>query len=274
LTFTEGVVYIWCDWLLAICGQWSLNLLFIAQLELLFLFSPITPFWTAELIFKLEWYSILLSLALTFPTYFMPIFHYIPFISHTESIFSSWLRYGAAANAGIVSVFSLWEVLYLLYKICRHKQQTNNTLKLRMGPILRFAAIYVCIELIDITGVTVYILYYDLIFRFIAFEVLHLRVVLLVYVFLQLRNITFIKNEIFTISASTKKSKSIQLMPTMSSVGNVKRILSISFMQRTPGISSSIVNPLGKSEEEVTLEKSQLDIIQLASIKSQPKVLI
>jgi ABC-type xylose transport system permease subunit len=98
---------------------------------------------------------------------------------------------GSVIVAGMTSLLNVWETTYLLVKIYSYiSRSKKHNIQLRipkfteftMGLILILALDWFGIYLFNSNGVNV-IEY--------SFEVLHLRCILMVYIFVQLRDITF-----------------------------------------------------------------------------------
>jgi hypothetical protein len=219
------VVGVWINWALSLSGTWTLNLLFIAQLELLILFSPIVTYWTPHLINTLKWVSMLIQFVFCFPAYIFPVHSFNlgprPFILALHSVisFNQWQTNGTVTYVAILSLFSFWEVTYLMIKIYKHQKKENPaSMQLRAKEIMRFKVIYIAIELMDLFGLALYT-FRTSISILIAFEIFHLRVVLFVFIFLQLRTITFVKDKrrkkppVVVEKNSTHLPETIQMSP-------------------------------------------------------------
>jgi hypothetical protein len=64
---------IWTNWFLSMFGISTMIVYLIAQIELLFLFSPIAPYWAGKRAYCLQVAAIPFMLLLNFPTYTYPI---------------------------------------------------------------------------------------------------------------------------------------------------------------------------------------------------------
>jgi hypothetical protein len=96
------------------------------------------------------------------------------------------------------SLFNFCETTYLLAKIYRHLSFSKKiNIQLRIPVFVRFAFGSVVIVVLEWIGILVYLSdsYY---LQLYALEIVHLRVVIIVYVFLQLRFITFATDKVFT----------------------------------------------------------------------------
>jgi hypothetical protein len=99
--------------------------------------------------------------------------------------------------------------VYLLYKIYEHfAESQRRVVELRIPVIRRFVTTTIVLLALDWAGILLYFMQNQYL-QFYAFEVLHLRVLLMVYIFLQLRIITLVKDEIF----STLQNKPVPLQP-------------------------------------------------------------
>jgi hypothetical protein len=100
-----------------------------------------------------------------------------------------WYSNGTAAVAGSLSAIGLVVIVYLLYCMYQYKcSGQGNTQLLPLQKIARFFILSFGITLLDWTGIVLYQIG-DPFYIIVAFEILHLRVVLLVFRFTQLRSI-------------------------------------------------------------------------------------
>jgi uncharacterized membrane protein YbhN (UPF0104 family) len=106
-----------------------------------------------------------------------------------------WIVWGAALYAGCLSVVTFCETIYLLYKINRYfLKRPDSILQTRARNIKVFAGLSIAVILIDLVGISLYLTQDKTVFFFVV-EIMHLRVIMLVYEFLQLRDITLAKEK-------------------------------------------------------------------------------
>jgi hypothetical protein len=101
------------------------------------------------------------------------------------------MRMGSVILAASTSLFNTWETIYLLSKIFSFVSRSKkHNIQLKIPQFTRFTTGMVGILTLDWFGIylfnsnTMNSIEY-------SFEVLHLRCILMVYIFLQLRDITF-----------------------------------------------------------------------------------
>jgi hypothetical protein len=120
-------------------------------------------------------------------------------------------------------------------------------MELRVQQITRFKVIYIFIEIMDVFGLG---LYATRMFTLecIAFELFHLRIVLFVYIFMQLRTITLVKDQVGSILEPEIKLKKLTVHAEKNSI------------YCAPTINSFVGGRIIKSQErETTIEKYPTD---------------
>jgi hypothetical protein len=167
-----------------------------AKMELLFLFSPIAPYWTLRKVRILQCIDIGLHLVLNLPCYFYPLI--VSGNQGWQRMLHNWYYAGVAGHAAAVSVFCLWEIGYLVLKLYQHwKTRKNSQIAIRQAAMIQFVALYAVLVLIDWIGLYLYVLPSQRLMRTIALSLLGYRPLILVVVFNQLRSFTFTRDELF-----------------------------------------------------------------------------
>jgi cytochrome c biogenesis protein CcdA len=117
---------------------------------------------------------------------------------------------GTAIFAGFASFFSFCETVYLLYNIylyvSRSKKQKNQQ---RISQFQHFALSITGILILENLGIALFV-FGNALLKQISYEVFHLRCILMVFIFLQLRDITFGQER----TNSIKKKATVEKNPT------------------------------------------------------------
>jgi hypothetical protein len=193
----SGEMFIWNNWILSFLGMYVLTLFALCNMEILALFSPITPFWTRQRVKKLQIAEVCLHFLLHVPCYIYPLFISME-NSFLKRFLHSWYYAGVAGHAGIVSLFCTWQVVYLLLQIYHHlRSKRNQDIKIRVSGMMKFGIMYGFLVLLDWVGVYLYLRPDDVFYRTTALAFLAYRVMILVLVFNQLRSLTLTKDQLF-----------------------------------------------------------------------------
>jgi hypothetical protein len=205
--FQDFIVYLWSNYAFTIFGNMTALFFAITQIELLRVFSVIAPFWTSSKVSKLQWGTVVFHTIATAPSWVMAPAYWIH--TRTYLLLFRWISLGTTAFFGCLSLFIVVQTIYLLYKIYEHfAESQRRAIELRIPVIRKFVTTTILLLGLDWTGIYLYLLQNEY-FQFYAFEMLHIRVLLMVYIFLQLRIITLVKDEIF----STLQNKPVALEP-------------------------------------------------------------
>jgi hypothetical protein len=206
LYFRDSDTYIWSNWIVSFLGLYTLMLFVFAKMELLFLFSPIAPFWDQRKVRILQAIDIGLHFVLNLPCYLYPLI-----ASGNQSwqrMLHNWYYAGIAGHAAAVSVFCSWEICYLVLKLYQHwKTRKHSQIALRQAAMIQFVALYAVLVFIDWMGLYLYVLPSQRLMRTIALSILGYRPIILVVVFNQLRSLTFTKDELFKIKRAAPSAE-------------------------------------------------------------------
>jgi hypothetical protein len=173
-------------WCLSFFGTWTICCFIIAQLELLNLFRVIAPLVSAKTVRYCQICAVAIQIVLHAPLYFLP-----PITDLESPLLRSTIINGAAAYAGVVSLLSIMEALYLVHCIYLHLMEKKSTkMELRLVQIIWFVMSYVVMVLLDFIGI--YLFLEPSLRHLSPFAplILQIRVILIVYIFISLRNLT------------------------------------------------------------------------------------
>jgi hypothetical protein len=173
-------------WCLSFFGTWTICCFIITQLELLNVFRVIAPLLTPTAIRNLQTCAIVIQCILHAPLYVMP-----PITSLESALLRSLIVNGAAVYAGLVSLLSILEVLYLVKCIYQHLMEKKSTkMELKVTQIVWFILSYVVMVGLDFVGIYLFLEPTRRHLAPFAPLILQIRVILIVYIFISLRNLT------------------------------------------------------------------------------------
>jgi hypothetical protein len=202
----------WFNYVYRIFGVWTVTGIVLCQMELLYLFSPLLPYWTKIRVRVVQFILFVLHLGLFSMAYLFPIF-FPPwpgqlynvsdeFHEYTrEHHLMQYYRYGArifTLSGSCLCTVKLLYIVHTLYQNSRGKHP--ETLQYRIAGMIRFSIFCLLTMLLDWTGVMLYssVVQNGAVFWvYMSYAFLHLRVILGIQLFLQLRTMTLVKDEIF-----------------------------------------------------------------------------
>jgi hypothetical protein len=202
----------WFNYFYRILGVWTVTGTALCQLELLFLFSPLIPFWTKFRVRVGQLVLIFLHFGLFSISYLFPIFFppwpgelynvSTAFQDYTrEHPLMQFYRYGARIFTLVASFMYTIKLLYIVFILYQNSRGKNpETMQYRIAGMIRFSIFCVLTLLSDWTGLMLYssVVQNGVAFWvYISYAFLHLRVVLGIQLFLQLRTMTLVKDEMF-----------------------------------------------------------------------------
>jgi hypothetical protein len=178
-------------------------------MELLVLFSPLVPFCTPKRIVFLQFGCILLHFGAFLGVYIFPI-AFPPwnepavspeFIeSYKHHIIMRCYNIGAMTASIFFSVFGTIETFYLLYVLYRNLKYKRMSMSYRIPKMIQFGILCIFMSFFDWVGLFLYsglpigekeyLVYF-------TYQVLNIRFLFVVQIFLQLRNITLVKDEMY-----------------------------------------------------------------------------
>jgi hypothetical protein len=184
------------DWCFTFSGLWLLTFFALTQMELLSLFSALSSFLTPFKIKILQVFTVLVHFASQ-----VGLYAYLGSLGRrARFIFQSWLYYGPSAFALFCALYDAIQTFYLLWLLYHHFQATKKeTIQYRVPRLIRFAVVAAVIALFDIFGVILYAFVpLGVEGNILALEILHIRIFMLVFMFIELRSITVAKDQIFS----------------------------------------------------------------------------
>jgi hypothetical protein len=184
------------EWLFTFSGVWLLTVFVLTQMELLSLFCSLTTAITSSRIRNMQ----LVAIGVQF---FIHAGFYLQLGSlgrRMDGFIHIWFSWGTSVFAILCTLYDTAQTIYLLKLLYKHFQETRKeTLHYCIPRLIRFAAGAVVVCAFDFVGIAL--------FAFVplgaegnvwALEILHFRIILLVFMFLELRSITVKKDYIFS----------------------------------------------------------------------------